>query len=284
MSLLPRSSGATPPPRHQRKVRRALFVALCGAHLVACGSEGDPVDPGQHSTGGAAGHGGAGAAAGHGGAGGAGGGSPYTPISAIKETDHQGIPVLLGQSVTIRGVVTVPTDVFSVENHEIYVQDATGGVSVYEVNQQSVVVALGDDLEVSGTVAQYAGKTEIAQPVLVLHGSGLPLPSPTPVTTGELCAAGEPYDGDLATFTGVTIVGGEPWPVENQEGNFNLVVDDGSGACALRIDHQTELNGSPEPAQPMDVVGVVKQFDEIPPYDSGYALQARTLSDVTTTN
>lgn len=281
MSLLPRSIGATPSPRRQRKALRAILAALCGAALVACGSEGDPVDPGPHSTGGAAGQGGAGAAAGQGGAGGT---SPYTPISAIKETDHQGIPVLLGQSVIIRGVVTVPTDVFSVENHEIYVQDVTGGVSVYEVNQQSVVVALGDDLEVSGTVAQYAGKTEIAQPALVLHGSGLSQPAPTPVTTGELCAAGEPYDGDLVTFSGVAIVGGEPWPVDNQEGNFNLVVDDGSGACALRIDHQTDLNGSPEPAQPMDVVGVIKQFDEIPPYDSGYALQPRYLSDLTTTN
>jgi hypothetical protein len=205
----------------------------------------------------------------------------YTPIADIKENDFQGIPLLSGQSVTIRGVVTVPTGVFSIENHEIYVQDSTGGVSVYETGQQSAILALGDDVEVSGLVSHYQGKTEIAHPAFLVHGGGLPLPEPTDVTTGELCTAGEPFDGNLITLRGVTIVGGEAWPEVDQEGNTNLMVDDGSGPCGLRLDHQTELNGSPEPGAPFDAMGVVKQFDELPPYDTGYNLQPRYATDIT---
>ena len=205
----------------------------------------------------------------------------YTPIAMVNEDDEQGVPLMLGHEVTIRGVVTVPTNVFSVENHELYVQDETGGVSVYEEERQSLVLELGDDVEVSGTVGQYNGKTEIDDPVFVLHNRDAPLPEPVQVTTEELCSQGESFEGRLIAIQGVEIVGGEAWPVVEQEGNFNMVIDDGTGRCAFRIDHQTELNGSPEPAQPFDVVGVVKQYDERPPYNSGYQVQPRYLSDIT---
>ena len=230
------------------------------------------------------GGGGAGATTSQGGAGATGGadaGPVVLPIVEVKAGDEQGVPLRLGETVTIRGVVTVPTDVFSLENNELYVQDATGGISVYEANWQSIQAALGDDLEVTGTVGQYEGKTEIDYPLFVLHGTGLPAPTPEEVTPAELCAAGEPFEGNLVVFRSVSIVGGEAWPTVNQEGNANLTVDDGSGPCTLRLDHHTEFNGSPEPAQPFDAVGVVKQYDATSPYFSGYELQPRFLTDVT---
>jgi len=213
--------------------------------------------------------------------GGADAGPTVLPIAEVKAPDAEGVPLMLGETVTIRGVVTVPTDVFSLENNEIYVQDATGGTSVYEVNWQSIQAALGDDLEVTGTVNHYEGKTEIAHPLFVLRGTGLPQPDPQEVTPAELCAAGEPLEGNLVVYRSVSIVGGEAWPTVDQEGNANLTVDDGSGPCALRVDHHTELNGSPEPTQPFDAVGVVKQYDATSPYFSGYELQPRFLTDIT---
>jgi len=232
----------------------------------------------------ASGTGGAGAATSQGGAAASGGvdaGPGVLPIIEAKAGDEQGVPLRLGQTVTIRGVVTVPTGLFSIENHEIYVQDATGGISVYEVAQQSIQAALGDDLEVTGTVGQYEGKTEIDAPLFVLRGTGAPAPTPEAVTPAQLCADGEQFEGNLVAYRGVTIVGGEPWPTVDQAGNTNLTVDDGSGPCALRLDHQSEFNGTPEPPQPFDVVGVVKQYDPTSPYFSGHELQPRFLSDVT---
>jgi len=204
-----------------------------------------------------------------------------TPIEALNADDAQGVALLLGQEVTIRGVVTVPTGVFSVENHELYVQDATGGVSVYEDKQQSVPVALGDRVEVQGAVGQYAGKTELGQPRITRLAMDDPLPEPVALTTAQLLAGGEAVEGRLIVIRGVRITGGEAWPTVEQEGNFNLFIDDGSGAASLRIDHQTELNGSPKPAEPFDVVGVVKQYDETAPYTTGYSVQPRYRTDLT---
>lgn len=209
-----------------------------------------------------------------------GAGDGYTPISALRVEDERGVPALLGERVTVRGIVTVPSGVFSAENNELYVQDSGAAVSVYEEGGRSLVAALGDDVEVTGTVASYAGKTELRDPAFVLLGAGSPVPEPAEATTADLCERGERYEALLVRLRGLRIVGGEGWPEAWGSGNFNLVVDDGSGPCALRIDHHTELNGSPRPEEPFEAVGVVKQYDESPPYDEGYELQPRFLSDL----
>lgn len=254
---------------------RRLGAILAGGLLLwACGGQDTDSSPGVGGAGGVGQGGSGGAAQG-------GSGPTVLPIAEVKAWDEQGVPLMLGQRVTVRGVVTVPTDVFSLENHELYLQDATGGISVYEVNWQSIQAALGDDLEVTGTVGHYEGKTELDQPVFVLRATGLAQPEPQLLTTAELCANGEPYESNLVRFETIHITGGEAWPTVDQEGNTNIIVDDGTGPCPLRLDHHTEFNGSPEPAQPFSAVGVVKQYDETSPYFSGYELQPRFLTDIT---
>jgi len=56
------------------------------------------------------------------------------PISDLHQNDPMGISLLLDQIVTIQGVVTVPTGVFSATRTDVYIQDETGGMAIFSYN------------------------------------------------------------------------------------------------------------------------------------------------------
>ena len=60
----------------------------------------------------------------------------------------------------------------------------------------------------------------------------------------------------------------------------NVTVTDATGTVTLRIDSDTEIDGTPTPAGTFSVTGVVGQFDTSAPFDSGYQLFPRTLADI----
>ena len=49
----------------------------------------------------------------------------------------------------------------------------------------------------------------------------------------------------------------------------------------MRIDSDTNIDGTPTPAGTFSVVGVLGQFDTSSPFDSGYQLFPRALADIT---
>ena len=215
-----------------------------------------------------------------------------TPSLAIDIIDlHQnyssGVPTMLGQLVTIDGIVTSPNNVFSTYNLEIYVQDATGGVNIFVSGAAgSYTVDLGDSVSVTATVAQYNGLTELSPPSFVMtnHGGGHTVPAPLALTCAELNSSffgdyTEPNEGRLIRMNDVSISSGV-WPVTPSGGNSSIYVTDGTGTGLVYIDKDTAVNGSPHPGSVFDIVGILKQYDTSVPHSSGYELVPRFLEDV----
>ena len=210
------------------------------------------------------------------------------PISSLHQNFANGTPALLGQTVTVSGVVTVPTYLLNGYTLEIYVQDETGGINVYVTGgASSWNLALGDSVTVTSQVAFYNGLTELgtdtSYTTITNHGPAASVPAPALRTCAEVADAmttsnWDPDESLLVRLDDLNITSGA-WPV-TAGGNTVMTISDGSGSCLLYIDQDTDLNGSPDPGTNFSVVGVIKQFDYSSPYDTGYEVMPRYLTDV----
>ena len=134
-------------------------------------------------------------------------------IAEIQGTDASESP-LVGATVTTRGVVTATYPTGGLNG--IYIQtegtgsgaDATPGASdaifVFGANSRAADLALGDFVEVTGPVSEFAGTTEItpaAGGVTLLTGSPTPV-TPLSTTLPETAADKEAHEGELLRPTG----------------------------------------------------------------------------------
>lgn len=153
--------------------------------------------------------------------------------SATTINDVQTDPSLLGQIVTVQGVVTVPNGLYSSSPENIAViQEGTGpysGVMVY-CAEGLPTLALGDLVEVTGTVAEYYDRTELdlaATADCVVIGSE-PVPPVTWITCNDLSTdnpgVAEQYEGVLVGIENVTVV---------EIGSYEFTADDGVGQCLV---------------------------------------------------
>jgi hypothetical protein len=201
----------------------------------------------------------------------------WNAISQVNEDNANGEPVMLGLQVTLKGIATVATGTFSTVDNDIFIQDATGGVDVYKRNTQTPNVSVGDSVMVVGYVDQYFGLTRITSPTITLQVAGVGAPEPQVLTTAEIYATGEAYEGSLVKVVGVLVTGGT-WPALGFDGS--VTIDDGSGGCTLFIDKDTDIDGTNQPACRIDVTGVVTQYDNTLPYFSGYRIVPRSTADI----
>ncbi len=197
------------------------------------------------------------------------------PISEVRKNDGMGIPLLLDQVVTVQGIVTAPSGVFHTSRTDVYIQDSTGGVNLFQF-QPIATYNLGDEVKVTGTVLVYRGLTEIEPISVELIAAGRPLPQPKVITCNEMYYG---YDFDtnveenearLVRLNNVT------W------NSTSLALTDSTGTSMMFIVGST---GIPYPTGEFNVVGVVKQFDENlgveGPYYLGYEVLPRYISDIT---
>ncbi|MCB1046291.1 MAG: lamin tail domain-containing protein [Calditrichaeota bacterium] len=194
-------------------------------------------------------------------------------ISELHNNNGDGLPVLLGQVVVVRGVVTLANEL----GIAAYMEDATGGIVVYDATFADGV-SIGDDVTVIGTLTQFNGLAELTPgTVIETHATGVEV-EPTAVTCLQISnqgASGEPYEGRLVQLYGVTVAGTGTWA-----GNTNYVISDGTGSTELRIDSDCTLVGLPIPGDPFDLIGNVSQYDFSAPHTSGFQVLPRFASDV----
>ena len=182
------------------------------------------------------------------------------------------VPDRLGQQVKVRGVVT-SVDFRGSSGTEIYIQDPTAGVDVFSTSINTVF-NIGDELEVVGTVAQFNGLTEIvpasASDITVLAPGTLPPVNVEVVTLSQLAngGVGEAFEGKLIRVNNVTLAS----PPVTFAANTNYNITDITGTVQMRIDGDTNIDGTAPPASPFSVIGVLGQFDNAGPFDSGYQL------------
>lgn len=203
----------------------------------------------------------------------------YT-LCEIAENDASGFPIHFGERVRVTDLVAlVSTGVFAVDRLDIAAGQDGCCVTLFDFNYDIGLnpIAEGDVItEVVGTVDFFNGKTEITS-IEVLTIGGTDTVTPVDVTTGDLAAMGEDYDNCLIKICGVSITDGT-WPAEGE--SVNLTIDDGSGPVTLRIDGDTDVDGTAAPTEPFTVTGIATQFDSSSPYDEGYQIIPRRRSDV----
>ena len=206
-----------------------------------------------------------------------------TPISIIKTNGSDGRLVYKGVFAKVSGVATVESDVFSTTSLDVYVQDANHGVNIYKSGSITPITR-GTNYLVSGQIAQFYGKTELVPENvgtdIINLGVGS-MPDPTVLTIDQFLTDPETYEGMLVGIQHLTRTGGDTWPLIDNNASVE-VSDGGVNVFTLRIDRDTEIDGSTEPAWPKDIVGIFNQYDDYFPYFDVYQIQPRDLSDFQT--
>jgi hypothetical protein len=229
----------------------------------------------------------------------------YTPIGSLHCNDANGVPLQNLMGHVVRGIVTanMPTGT----NNRLFIQDATGGLNIFGT-PQDCALAMGDDIEVQGTVIDFNGLTEVAggptvppTPPLAINvvSSGNPQPAPLMLTIAQINATYqadncEPNESRLVRVENVyvrTSTGGMPSGNFLANANYRIInngPDSTTNFTTLRVVQSTNacnvtngLVGQPIPiACPVNATGVLAQFDSTVPKNSGYQLQPRLSTDV----
>lgn len=112
----------------------------------------------------------------------------------------------IGSAVTVEGDVAVPSNVFTSGtggvNSEIWVQDTSGGIAVFSVPSNSGY-ALGQRLEVSGTVGSFSGQRQISSPTVTPTAGGAVV---APLIQSAAEAKALTNEGRLVTVPSLTIL------------------------------------------------------------------------------
>lgn len=203
--------------------------------------------------------------------------SGVTPISTLRVNDAGGALVPRHYGVRVEGNLTLEPGVIHTSVSQIYVQDATGGVQVFD--RDLLNLSRGDLVQFVGEAEQFAGQTEVnVSEAFGNYGhtfvsAGSP-PAPALVTVADV---DESYEGVLVRIDDVSVVSG----TIPESGSGNLVISDDGGVTTLtlRIDDTTDLPGAETPTQTFDVIGIVGQFDSSYPYTWGYQILPRGRAD-----
>jgi phosphatidylserine/phosphatidylglycerophosphate/cardiolipin synthase-like enzyme len=176
----------------------------------------------------------------------------------------------VGATVTVRGIVTNGSEF---GDNIRYLQDNTAGIAAYDGGGMLSGVNRGDSIEITGELTEFASLLEIS-PItsFTVINSGNPLPDPVEldITSGF----NEAYEGQLvqiesAVFTDMGSFG-------TSSGNYEIT--DASGVGEVRVNGASNIAGAVIPSDPVDVVGLMGQFDFADPL-AGYQLLPRDLLD-----
>ena len=157
-----------------------------------------------------------------------------TPIRLIQLLTDQ----YLGQTVNIKAVVTLGAGITTTSWTDAYVQDTSGyGINVFQSGSVDNNLKRGNLVLITGTVEEFQGVTEITNYTLTVLQTNYPLPSPNRLTTGE--ANNTALEGMFVEVRGQLI------SKSTAGSGTNLILDDGSGSCTVRVWNTTGINVDP---------------------------------------
>jgi hypothetical protein len=203
-------------------------------------------------------------------------------IDSLRYNNSSGVPVGLGNVYTTSGIVTTSNQFGNAGPGAI--QDIVAGVSVYGIDFSNQV-DIGDSVTVTGELAQFNGLTEINFTLggasLVVHSSGHHFDTLV-VTLNQIITQQwngyEEFEGSLVRVNNVTIQGTGNFASGT---NYNISDPTGNIPSGLRIDNDvTSIIGTAIPSGPIDIIGALGQYKVAPPYNSGYQILPRFISDL----
>jgi plastocyanin/DNA/RNA endonuclease YhcR with UshA esterase domain len=156
-----------------------------------------------------------------------------------------------------------------------WIQDQTAGINVFNFNDVSnYTVTPGDEIEVIGSIAEFNGLLEMVPDTINVISQGNPLPTPQVVTT----PLDESLEGSYVRINNLTLTNAAQWPAAGNSANVDAT--DGTNTYLIRIDSDTDIDGSTAPSGLFDIVGAVGQFDNSSPFTSGHQVQPSSLMDI----
>lgn len=195
-------------------------------------------------------------------------------ISSFSSVDANGVADSLNATKWIKAVVT-SIDFDGNGGYSFFVKDATDGMNIWNFADVSGydTPTIGDSLAIRGTVEQYNGLTELKPDSIYLLNQGNPIGAPTAATVLD-----ETTESEFIQLIGFEVVAGQTWPAAGSSANVSIT--NGTDTLTMRIDSDTDIDGSTAPAGMFDVKGLGAQFDSSNPYDEGYQIFPRMLTDI----
>ena len=197
-------------------------------------------------------------------------------ISEARATDANGILIRDGETVTLEGIAVGPN--FRPGGQTFALLDRTEniGITVFSLDSDfGYAVNDGDVLLVTGELTQFNGLEEI-EPTQIEVVSSTMVPDPVDVATLD-----EVSESNLVTLRDVQLSDPDQW--ENG-GSFNVDVTDGTNTFVVRIDSDVDISGMLPPTGTFNITGIGGQFDGTEPFDGGYQLFPRTVTDISPYN
>ena len=202
---------------------------------------------------------------------------PVYDIALITaDADGDGQADSLGVECEIRGVVYGVDLQGSPNNVAFTVIDSTGGMGVASFgNTFGYTVTEGDSVRIIGTVGEFNALAQM-EPLdtIIFESAGNPLVAPAVVDS-----LGEYTESELIRINNVFLADASQWPAAGDNANVDIVVN-GTDTLTLRIDRDTDLDGSPAPTGLFDVIGLGGQFDGGSPATGGYQILPRSTADI----
>ncbi len=207
-----------------------------------------------------------------------------TVADARADSDGNGIPDLLGQTVTIQAVATCEGMLFSTTGLSFFVQDDTAGINVYAYSQASPgEINAGDEYRITGEIMFYNGLTEISpgdpSDFELIGSPG----APEPLYLSRHRNIGEALEGMLVV---VGDIAGEHWATvidtpSMSGGGWNFSAWNGNALIAVRVNETTGIDVSGiSPGTRLVMTGISGQYSSEPPYSTGYQLLPRYQQDL----
>ena len=207
-------------------------------------------------------------------------------IGEVQSTSDGYNSIYNGQSVTIRGIVTGPSSIFTptATSTGFYMEDETGGVNIYSSSDaMNNSFKTGMQLILTGTVEEYNGLTEVkySSPdtsILIINDTFAML---QPEILNNSQGINEFNEGKLVEAEYAKVLTA---PVSAGSGkNFQILNGQTMIDCRI-VDkspfYDTDEMKSIKPGMLLNVSGIGGQYDTEAPYSSGYQLQIRFDSDV----
>ncbi|MCC6231763.1 MAG: lamin tail domain-containing protein [Verrucomicrobiales bacterium] len=198
------------------------------------------------------------------------------------------VPTNTAQIFQVEGIVTSWTNLAVPAHGMFYLQDDTAGIAVFHSGAAGVVPPAGARVRVRASLSQFNGLLELVPRVVDVNHrvqileTGRPLPLPRRLGVGTLAALStlekEMLEGSLVSLTNVTLA--DPARRTFVGGVAETLLDAAGFAFSMQVDARTDIPNQVRTSEAFSVTGVLGQFDNAAPWDSGYLLLPTRFADV----
>jgi DNA/RNA endonuclease YhcR with UshA esterase domain len=199
---------------------------------------------------------------------------PTYSIGTINTSNATtGVSDSLNVNCKIVGIVNSVN--YSTNGLQFALYDASGSITAFKSSNVAppYTVTEGDELRVIGKVSQFNGLTQLTIDSMVIVSRGNTVNPPTTVTSLI-----ETQESKLIQLNGYRLVNPTQWPAANSSANVSIT--NGTDTVTMRIDSDTNIDGSTAPNSLFSVIGIQTQFDNSAPYTSGYQILPRRTTDI----